>query len=482
MIPVLACTLALLAPQQDSSFSLTVERLHVGDGTVLENATVTIQDGRITAVVAGGESDGEAAPSGAELTPGLVDAFSFMGIGNATLEQSRETTASLRVADTADLDDAAFRHAVEAGVTSAYLSPDSLNVFGGIGAFVKTSGGAPADLFADAGAAARMVEPVASLKIVLGSDPSRGNFTPRGRFTTSFNQRRPNTRMGTVWVVRRDFYRAMDYRARKEAGEALYDRDLEVLVAALEGRIPVRFQARRSHDLQTALRLRDEFDLPNVLLEEATEGHLAAEVVAAAGVPVVCGPAYDAVARAVASGPSLAELRLLVDPPPVCCEDLHEEFGGEPVGEAHDHDGDLNPVALDLLLTLAPRYGAASGVAPGRRTEGRNATPALAQLLAGAGVDFALGGAEAHDDALSEASLIHQARTAVRWGLPAEQVLPLVTSRAAELCGRGDSVGRIEAGYDADLVLWSGPPLDSASRPLLVIVDGRVVLDNRIDS
>ena len=70
----------------------------------------------------------------------------------------------------------------------------------------------------------------------------------------------------------------------------------------------------------------------------------------------------------------------------------------------------------------------------------------------------------------------------MRWGLPAEQALPMVTSRAAAICGHGDSVGSIKVGYDADLVLWSGPPLDSASRPLLVIVDGRVVLDNRIDS
>ena len=366
MIPALALGLSLLLPQQESDLTLTVDRLHVGDGQVLENATVTISGGRITAVVGGGSGDGEGRLSGAELTPGLVDAFSFMGVGSATLEQSRETTASLAVADSANLDAAAFRNAVEAGVTSAYLSPDSLNVFGGIGAFVKTSGGTPADLFAEMGSAARVVDPVAGLKIVLGSDPSRGNFTPRGRFTTSFNQRRPNTRMGTVWIVRRDFYRALDYRARKEAGEALYDRDLEVLVAALEGRIPVRFQARRSHDLQTALRLRDEFDLPNVLLEEATEGHLAAEVIAAAGVPVVCGPAYDAVSRSVASGPNLAELRLLVDPPPVCCEDLHEEFDGVPVGDESEHR-ELNPVALDLLLTLAPRYGAASGLAPGRR-------------------------------------------------------------------------------------------------------------------
>lgn len=467
--------LSLLCMQQESEFTVQAARLHVGDGQVLENAQVTIRDGRIVAVSGGGEAqEGDATA----LTPGLVDAFSFMGVGLETLEQSRETTPSLRVADTADLDADAFRYARESGVTSAYLSPDSLNVFGGIGAFVKTAGGQPADLYADAGAAAKVVEPAAALKIVLGSDASRGNFTPRGRWTTSFYSRRPNTRMGTVWVIRRDFYRAMAYRDAKAAGEEVaHDPDLEVLIDAMEGRIPVRFQARRSHDLQTALRLQQEFDLPHVVLEEATEGHIAAPVLAQAGVPVICGPAYDSQSRAVAMGVSAAQLQLLADPPPVCCEDLHETDGGEIIHSEEEHGVDA--FAADLLMVLAPRYGAASGFQAGRRMEGDEATPALAARLAAAGVPFALAAAEAHDGPLSEASLIHQARIAVRWGLPAEQALPLVTSRAAELCGMGDRVGKLAEGYDADLVLWSGDPLDSASTPLLVVVDGRVVLDRR---
>ena len=77
------------------------------------------------------------------------------------------------------------------------------------------------------------------------------------------------------------------------------------------------------------------------------------------------------------------------------------------------------------------------------------------------------------------ASIVDQARTAVRFGLAPSRALLACTSAAAALCGVGDRVGALEVDMDADLVLWSGDPLDSSSRPLLVVVDGRIALDQR---
>jgi imidazolonepropionase-like amidohydrolase len=54
-----------------------------------------------------------------------------------------------------------------------------------------------------------------------------------------------------------------------------------------------------------------------------------------------------------------------------------------------------------------------------------------------------------------------------------------ITSRPATLCGMGDQLGQISSGFDADLVLWSGDPLAADSKPLLVILDGAIVVDNR---
>jgi imidazolonepropionase-like amidohydrolase len=121
----------------------------------------------------------------------------------------------------------------------------------------------------------------------------------------------------------------------------------------------------------------------------------------------------------------------------------------------------------------------ARGLQSGRFTEGDQSTPALPALLLEAGVMMAIGGAEAHDAASTEASLIHQARRAVGYGLPREAAIPAITAHAAALCGLADQVGTVEVGRDADLVLWSGDPLEHSSRPLLVVVDGEVVVDNR---
>jgi len=473
----------LASPQEDAqknSWTLAVDRLHVGDGRVLDNALVTIQDGRITAVVAGSSAAGSLHIEGAELTPGLVDAFSYMGIDPNTVEESRESTPSLRVADTVRLDAPAFHEAVQEGVTAAFLSPDSLNVIGGLGAMVKTAGGVPADLFADDASSAFVLDEANALKLSLGGDPSRGNWTPRGSSTTSFHARRPNTRMGTVWVIRREFYRAMDYAAARKAGLPVYDADLEILAKALSGEIPVRIQARRSHDVETALRLQDEFSLPRIIIEEGTEAQAVATLLAKRDIPVVTGPAYDAAARSIARGPQAAELKALASPPPVCCEDLHDAPEGVD-WHSHSEESGLAPVsgfALDLLVTLAPRYGA-SGYFSGRRSEGQSATPALAALLAADGVSVSLGAAEAHDQPLTEASLIYQARNAVRWGMTPEAAITAITSRPATLCGMGDRLGQVAAGFDADLVLWSGDPLASTSRPLLVFLDGRLVVDHR---
>ncbi|MAW60513.1 MAG: hypothetical protein CMJ94_06730 [Planctomycetes bacterium] len=510
-------------PQPASVSSYVVDVLHVGDGQVLKNVVVTVTDGKVSAVIPGGDApDGATRLEGVHMTPGLVDAFSYMAVDGDTVEQSRETTASLKLSTTIDLDSPSFARAASEGVTTAFLTPDSLNAFGGLAAIVKTAGGQPADLFADEGASAKLVHDAAALKISLGNDVAMGNRTP-GRVPNSFFIRRPTTRMGTVWAIRSTFYNAMRYAEAREAGEADYHADYEAVLAAMRGEIPIRVHARRNNDVQTALRLAAEFQWPGFVIEEGTEAHRASQLLAAAGVPVVAGPGYDNRQRAIAQGPTLEQLRFLAAPPQICCEHLHEdafvvELGAFPVFPHHhecDVDGSAqhyeeiprnewgipidphdplhheheehsevdpmlpeNELVRDVVLSIGGER-LASGLNRGRFTEGDQATPALPALLHQAGVPMAIGGAEAHDAAATEASLIHQARRAVAYGLPRDQAIASITSRAAALCGLGDRVGSVAVGMDADLVLWSGDPLEHSSRPLLVVVDGEVVVDNR---
>lgn len=59
-------------------------------------------------------------------------------------------------------------------------------------------------------------------------------------------------------------------------------------------------------------------------------------------------------------------------------------------------------------------------------------------------------------------------------GVGDEAALRSVTLGAAEHIGVEDRVGSLERGKDADIVIWSGDPLDARSSPRLVIIDGEV--------
>jgi imidazolonepropionase-like amidohydrolase len=71
--------------------------------------------------------------------------------------------------------------------------------------------------------------------------------------------------------------------------------------------------------------------------------------------------------------------------------------------------------------------------------------------------------------------LITQVALAVKEGMDRDAALRAVTINPAEVMGVADRVGSLAVGKDADLVLWSGDPLELASRVLRVWIDGREV-------
>ncbi|HSP59555.1 MAG TPA: amidohydrolase [Ornithinimicrobium sp.] len=71
--------------------------------------------------------------------------------------------------------------------------------------------------------------------------------------------------------------------------------------------------------------------------------------------------------------------------------------------------------------------------------------------------------------------LITQVALAVREGMDRDAALRAVTLNPAKVLGVDERVGSLEAGKDADVVLWSGDPLDLQSRVLRTWVDGTEV-------
>jgi len=64
-------------------------------------------------------------------------------------------------------------------------------------------------------------------------------------------------------------------------------------------------------------------------------------------------------------------------------------------------------------------------------------------------------------------------------GLPEDVALRAVTLKAAEILGVADRLGSIEAGKDADIVIWKGHPLSTWGETKTVIVDGNIVYERK---
>ena len=290
-----ALALALALPAlaaQDQVLVLRGAHVLTGTGTDHVGGTVILHQGKIVAV--GGHD--LAFPPGARvldlqgrtITPGLVDAGATLGVrDNDRNEQGDEVTPQLSILDAVDPDDAGFARARAAGVTAVRLCPGNRNVIGGLGAVLKTQGDT---------VAAMLVKDRVGLNLNVGREASDGNRAIRGGAPVGIYYRRPTTRMGVIWEVRRSFYEAMEYRdERTEGNPAPPDAGLDVLVEALAGKLDVHTTARAEQDIRTALRLAGEFGYKTVL-EECTEAYRCVDLLAASKVKCLIGaPSAEAV-------------------------------------------------------------------------------------------------------------------------------------------------------------------------------------------
>jgi imidazolonepropionase-like amidohydrolase len=71
--------------------------------------------------------------------------------------------------------------------------------------------------------------------------------------------------------------------------------------------------------------------------------------------------------------------------------------------------------------------------------------------------------------------LVYQATLAVKEGMDTDAALRSITLNPARILGIDDRVGSLKPGLDADVVIWSGDPLDVMSRALRVFLGGREV-------
>jgi hypothetical protein len=119
---------------------------------------------------------------------------------------------------------------------------------------VKTTGGG------DDGMAPKMLVEQQGLGIALSSDPTERNQA-RGRPDTVF-MRQPTNRMGVVWILRSTF------QAAKTEGDSPYlsDENRKIVVAALEGKLPIYSTSRKDVDIRSLFTLEDEFGIKPIIV------------------------------------------------------------------------------------------------------------------------------------------------------------------------------------------------------------------------
>lgn len=258
-------------------------RALTGSGAPIEGAVILVENGKILAI-----GSGLKIPEGATVVdlgsatvmPGLVDANLALWLDGMDNEEAREVSPEFRVLDGLNPKARDLQRAVQSGVTTAFIGPGNRNVIGGLGAILKTHGDSLRQM---------VVQDEAALKATVGSGPTIGNYPPRGMPPVNFFARRPTTRMGVTWEFRKAFIDAAKYAGERPSRP---DPAKEVLARALARKLPVRIAASRAVDIESALRLADEFKI-TLVFEEAEEAYRHVALLAQRKVAVALRPTFQ---------------------------------------------------------------------------------------------------------------------------------------------------------------------------------------------
>ncbi|MBQ9375574.1 MAG: amidohydrolase [Ruminococcus sp.] len=254
---------------------------------VIDNGYVSFENGVITklgsgkpATVTATDFDG----NGADLYPGFIDSHTHLGLTTNGVgvesedfnEESDPTSSQLRIADGINPMDTSFREAVCAGITTAVVSPGSMNPVAGSIAAVKTVGKR----------VDKMLVKTVGMKFSMGENP---------KMTYLNRDESPCTRMAVAGMIRDALFKAKRYMENKTSSQNNdddrpdFDIKSESLIPLLNGEVKAFFHCHRADDIFTAIRIANEFDL-NYTLVHCTDGHLIADELREENATAIIGP------------------------------------------------------------------------------------------------------------------------------------------------------------------------------------------------
>ncbi len=365
----------------------------------LSDATVLVESGHIVAV-----GSGIRIPDGADLieangrivTPGLFDAYSYFGVAEISLvretvdvfQTDERYTASFELADVINPRSTLIPINRIEGVTRAMVAPQA-------GFFQELSN-----------------SPIVGLGSVihLGSTENflvarnSALFVMLGETGAALTG---GSRANTLLLLRESLQDARDYAANRQGFDEgrrrayrLNRQDLDSLVEVLNGQRPIVATVNRASDIESALRLANEFGI-RLVINGGAEAWIVADKLADANVPVI----------------------------------------------------------LDPLENLP------------RRFESLGSTLENAARLEKAGVTMAFSSGDSHNSR----NMKQAAGVAVANGLSYETALRALTINPAEIFGVQATYGSVSVGAEADLVIWSGDPLEVSTFADFVMIRGKTI-------
>lgn len=253
-----------------------------GEGGRIENGTVFLSEGKITAI--GGPDT--VVPEGATVidgrgkwvTPGIIDIHSHLGDYPSPSVQANSDGNEATSAVTPQVwaehsvwpQDPGFSRAlVNGGVTALQILPGSANLFGGRSVVLKNVPGRTVQQMKFPGAPQ-------GLKMACGENPKR--------VYGSRNQL-PSTRMGNMAVNRQTWMRAVEYKRKRDKGEGgARDAAMDTLADVLDGKILVHNHCYRADEMAFVIDMSKEFGYKVSTFHHAVEAYKIADLLRENGI------------------------------------------------------------------------------------------------------------------------------------------------------------------------------------------------------
>lgn len=422
---------------------------------ILENGMILITDGNIERI-----GPDIPIPSGAQVfdlsgktvIPGMVCASSSLFLEKQDLQYAGEERSDTDILEGLNYFDLHIPQILKHGVTTVYISPVSFRFIGGLGAVVKVISGENGKI--------QILKEKAALNIRLErlQDKKTSNVLRltqyhriRDRFKQAVEYRKEWADYKKKLEKQKNEKKKLAEKKKeesdkkptkkppavkkpKEPQKPKKDEAKEILIHAMDKKIPVRFIVHRPDAILQALQLGREFGL-SIILERGEDWPQLLHELEKASVSLLSNPLLDYRSYLLPGGAK-----------------------GYAAGFFQVKEDDLFYSDKESVREKEPE----------RASWGK---------LADSKIGFALVPPDRFP--LSARFMrLYAALLSSHGGSP-EFALGAVTSGAAKILGVADRVGSLEKGKDADLVVLDGEALDSLSKVEMVFVDGVVVWEKK---